>query len=59
MCTRLVSLMVMATSKKAISFRQKLDIIASIEKGEEQKSVCQQLSLTKATVNDSELFPPL
>ena len=43
--------MVMATSKKTISFHQKLDIIASIEKGEKQISVCQWLSLAKTTVN--------
>ena len=40
-----------ASKKKAISLGLKLEIIASIEKGEKQTSVCQRLGLAKTTVN--------
>ena len=41
----------MASKKKSISIKEKLQIIESIEKGEKQASVGQRLGLTKTTVN--------
>ena len=40
-----------ASTKKAISFRQKQDIISCIEKGGTQASVCRRLVLAKTTVS--------
>ena len=41
----------MASKKKAITASQKLEIVASIESGEKQSSVCQRLGLAKTIVN--------
>ena len=41
----------MASKKKAISIKEKLEIIDSIDKGEKQSSISQHLGLTKLTVN--------
>ena len=41
----------MATKKKAITASQKMEIIASIESGEKQSSLCKRLGLAKTTVN--------
>ena len=41
----------MVSKKKAISIKEKLEIIDSIDKGEKQSSVSQHLGLTKSTVN--------
>ena len=41
----------MAMQKKAITAGQKLEIIASIESGERQASVCKRLDLAKTTVS--------
>ena len=41
----------MASKKKAISIKEKLEITDSIDKGEKQSSISQCLGLTKSTVN--------